>query len=109
MQYSEPQQVDVTPAPPADATPERVDLVTRVRQAAPAPGKLARTLTAAGVRLVASRAGGSYGDCPACGSFAGLALDADGAHWRSSCGCFGRFALGEPEAAALLHRAGHAS
>ena len=84
--------------------------VTSYRAPASQPGRIAAYLTAAGVRLVATPAGWWYADCPACGAFAQLTVDADGARWRSSCGCFGRFALGEPAAVALFHRAaGHAS
>jgi hypothetical protein len=85
-------------------------LVTTYRPPASPPGRIAAYLTAAGVRLVTTRAGWSYADCPTCRAFGQLTVDADGARWRSSCGCFGRFALGEPEAVALFHRmAGHAS
>ena len=85
-------------------------LVTTYRSPASPPGRIAAYLEAAGVHLVSTPAGWSYADCPECGAFAGLALDADGLRWRSSCGCFGRFALGEPAAVALFHRmAGHAS
>jgi hypothetical protein len=85
-------------------------LVTTYRPPAAPRGRIGAYLAAAGLRLVTTRAGWSYADCPECGMFGALTLDADGARWRSSCGCFGRFALGEPEAVALFHRAaGHAS
>jgi hypothetical protein len=85
-------------------------LATTYRPPASPPGRIAAYLAATGLRLVMTRAGWAYADCPACGRFAGLALDADGLRWRSTCGCFGRFPLGEPEAVALFHRtAGHAS
>ena len=46
----------------------------------------------------------------ACGAFGALTVDADGARWRSSCGCYGVRPLGEPAAVALFHAsAGHAS
>ena len=84
--------------------------VTSYRAPASQPGRIAAFLAAAGLRLVTTPAGWSYADCPACRAFAQLTLDADGLRWRSSCGCFGRFPLGEPEAVALFHRmAGHAS
>jgi hypothetical protein len=85
-------------------------LVTIYRPRPARPGRIAAYLAAAGVRLVSTPAGWWYADCPACGAFAQLTVDADGARWRSSCGCFGRFALGEPAAMALFHAsAGHAS
>ena len=85
-------------------------LVTTYRPPTPPRGRIAAYLAAAGVRLVTTPAGWSYADCPECGAFAQLTVDADGTRWRSSCGCFGRFPLGEPEAVALFHRmAGHAS
>jgi hypothetical protein len=85
-------------------------LVTAVRPPASPRGRIAEFIAAAGVRLVSTPAGWWYADCPACRAFAQLTLDADGLRWRSSCGCFGRFPLGEPEAVALFHRmAGHAS
>ena len=84
--------------------------VTSYRAPATPPGRIADYLTAAGLRLVTTPAGWSYADCPACCAFGALTLDANGARWRSSCGCFGRFALGEPAAVALFNqRAGHAS
>jgi hypothetical protein len=91
-------------------TAQVLRLVTTYRSPTSPPGRIAAYLAAAGVHLVSTPAGWAYADCPACGRFAGLALDADGLRWRSSCGCFGRFALGEPQAVALFHRmAGHAS
>ena len=85
-------------------------LVTTYRPPASPRGRIAEFIAAAGVRLVSTPAGWWYADCPACGAFAQLTVDADGTRWRSSCGCFGRFALGEPAAVALFHRmAGHAS
>ncbi len=92
------------------ADPEVLRLVTSYRPAARPVGRIAAYLAAAGLRLVPTPAGWSYADCPACRAFGALTVDADGARWRSSCGCFGRFALGEPEAVALFHRTvGHAS
>ena len=85
-------------------------LVTTYRPPARPAGRIADYLAAAGVRLVTTPAGWSYADCPECGMFGALTLDADGLRWRSSCGCYGRFALGEPAAVAIFHRmAGHAS
>jgi hypothetical protein len=85
-------------------------LVTTYRPPARPAGRIAAYLAATGVALVTTPAGWAYADCPACGRFGGLALDADGLRWRSTCGCFGRFPLGEPAAVALFHRmAGHAS
>ena len=84
--------------------------VTSYRAPASQPGRIAAYLAAGGLRLVTTPGGWSYCDCPTCGRFGALTVDADGARWRSSCGCFGRFPLGEPEAVALFHRmAGHAS
>jgi len=85
-------------------------LVTTYRPPASPRGRIAAYLAAAGIRLVTTPAGWSYADCPECGMFGALTVDADGARWRSSCGCYGRFALGEPAAVALFHAsAGHAS
>lgn len=78
---------------------ERVDLATRVRPAAPAPGKVARRLAAVGIRTTPS-ATGAFADCPLCGSFAGLIIEPDGKHWRSVCGC--RPARGRYDAADLM-------
>ena len=83
--------------------------VTAVRPPGRPVGRIAAYLAGAGVALVTTPAGWAYADCPECRRFAGLALDADGLRWRSTCGCFGRFPLGEPQAVALFHRtAGHA-
>ena len=85
-------------------------LVTSYRAPASQPGRIAAYLAAAGLRLVATPAGWSYADCPACGAFGALTVDAYGARWRSSCGCYGVRPLGEPAAVALFHAsAGHAS
>jgi len=85
-------------------------LVTSYRPPARPAGRIAAYLAAAGLRLVMTPAGWAHADCPECGRFAGLTVDADGRRWRSSCGCYGRFPLGEPEAVGLFHRAaGHAS
>ncbi|HEX7400168.1 MAG TPA: hypothetical protein VF302_10390 [Candidatus Limnocylindrales bacterium] len=85
-------------------------LVTTYRPPASQPGRIAAYLAAAGVRLVTTPAGWSYADCPECGMFGALTLDADGLRWRSSCGCYGVRPLGEPAAMALFHAsAGHAS
>ena len=91
-------------------TAQVLRLVTSYRTPASPRGRIGAYLAASGVRLVTTPAGWLYGDCPACGMFGALTLDADGLRWRSSCGCYGRFPLGEPEAVALFHRmAGHAS
>jgi len=95
---------------PARDRLELLPTLTAWRLPTPAPGRIAAYLAAAGVRLIPTPAGWAYGDCPACSTFGALSVDADGAHWRSSCGCYGRRPLGEPEAAALFHRvAGHAA
>ena len=83
---------------------ELLPVLTSYRRPKPAPSRIESWLLAAGVRLVETPAGWRYGDCPTCGTFAGLTLDADGHRWRASCGCYGRRPLGEPEAAALFHR-----
>lgn len=84
--------------------------LTAYRRPAPPPGRIAAWLIASGLRVVATPGGWSYADCPACSTFAALTIDADGCHWRSACGCYGRHRLGEPEAVALFHaRAGHAA
>lgn len=79
-------------------------VLTAYRRPASPAGRIAAYLEAAGLRLVSTPAGWSHGACPRCGTFGALSVDADGRRWRSSCGCFGSRALGEPEAVALFHR-----
>jgi hypothetical protein len=67
------------------ALSRRIDLVTRVRPTAPKPGRIARVLAAAGIRLVTPQSGSPYADCFLCGKFAGLIVD--GKHWYLVCGC----------------------
>ena len=86
MQYSEPQRLEPTAARPAPASPDRVDIVTRVRPSEPKPGKIARRLAAVGIRAVPSETG-AYADCPFCDRFAGLVIEKDAKHWRLVCGC----------------------
>jgi hypothetical protein len=66
--------------------PDRVDIVTRVRPAAPKPTRIARLLDAVGIRTTPS-ATGAYADCPFCDRFAGLIIEPGGKRWHVVCGC----------------------
>lgn len=46
-----------------------------------------------------------YADCPKCGAFAGVQVEADGQHWRSACLCFGRKRLDELDLLLLVRSA----
>lgn len=49
--------------------------------------------------------GGWYCDCPRCGAFAGVQVEADGRRWRSACGCFGWRVLDELDALLMIRAA----
>lgn len=89
-----------TRAQPAMTSPERVDVLTRVRPKAPALGKIARRLAAVGIRTVPTPDGGGYADCPLCDHFAGLIVEPGGDRWRLVCGCLP--ARGRYDAADLM-------
>jgi hypothetical protein len=86
MQTTPPQQIEPTRTPASVASPDRVDIVTRVRPSPPAPGKIARRLAAVGIRAIPSETG-AYADCPFCDRFAGLIIEPGGKTWRLVCGC----------------------
>jgi hypothetical protein len=87
MQTTPPQQNERIATRPSPASPERVDVVTRVRPKEPTPGKIAHRLAAVGIRTVPTPDGGGYADCPLCDHFAGLIVEPGGSRWRLVCGC----------------------
>jgi len=81
-----------TPRGYRDAMADRLDRVTRVRPTAgprtTPGGPTTRLLRRLGIQLTPSGDGSAYGPCPlGCDSWHGLAVEADGRHWRLVCGC----------------------